>query len=286
MDIDGDSLAAQPGIGEDAIRALGRLPGLAQNGISAQSSIRGGESGELLTLLDGFPLRQAFHIPGYQSVFGVLDPGLIDEAEVYTGGFPVRYGNRMGGVFDLSTIDATQEPRTALGLSVFNAMARSGGNLEIANVDWLAAARVGTLSPLIDALARDAGRPTYSDVYARAGARGMSYSSTISRNCGRPSNRSRRRRSTISSRATGERKPAAWCGSSSIACRLLTAMRSSGSTSKASRSKSSASGSASARPRPSRCWRGRALRFGKHWKKYSARKPPTSLRASRREDLP
>ena len=169
VDIDGDTLAAQPGIGEDAIRALGRLPGIAQNGISAQSSIRGGESGELLTLLDGFPLRQAFHMPGYQSVFGVLDPGLIDEAEVYTGGFPVRYGNRMAGVFDLSTIDATQEPRTALGLSVFNAMARSGGNLEVANVDWLAAARVGTLSPLIDALARDAGRPTYSDVYARAG---------------------------------------------------------------------------------------------------------------------
>ncbi len=169
VDIDGDTLAAQPGIGEDAIRALGRLPGLAQNGISAQSSIRGGESGELLTLLDGFPLRQAFHLPGYQSVFGVLDPGLIDEAEVYTGGFPVRYGNRMAGVFDLSTIDATQEPRTALGLSVFNAMARRGGNLEVVNVDWLAAARVGTLSPLIDALARDAGRPTYSDVYARAG---------------------------------------------------------------------------------------------------------------------
>jgi hypothetical protein len=169
VQFDGDALAAQPVLGEDAIRALGRLPGLAQNGISARSSIRGGETGELLTLLDGFPLRQAFHIPGYQSVFSVLDPGLIDEAEVYTGGFPVRYGNRMAGVFDLRTIDAMQEPRTALGLSVFNAMARQGGKLDAANVDWLAAARVGTLSPIINALALDAGRPTYSDVYARAG---------------------------------------------------------------------------------------------------------------------
>ena len=167
--IDGDALAAQPVLGEDAIRALGRLPGLAQNGLSAQSSVRGGETGELLTLLDGFPLRQAFHIPGYQSVFGVLDPGLIDEAEVYTGGFPVRYGNRMAGVFDLHTIGATHEPRTALGLSVFNAMARQGGSLESANVDWIAAARVGTLRPFVEAFAHDAGDPTYADVYARAG---------------------------------------------------------------------------------------------------------------------
>ena len=130
-------LAAQPVIGEDAIRALGRLPGIAQGGISAQSSIRGGESGEVLTLVDGFPVRQAFHLSGYHSLFGVLDPGLVDEAEIYTGGFPVRYGNRMGGVFDLTTIDAAHEPNTALGISVFNALARRSGRIDDAGVDWL-----------------------------------------------------------------------------------------------------------------------------------------------------
>ncbi len=167
--VGGESLANQPEIGEDAIRALGRLPGIAQSGVSAQSAIRGGETGETLTLLDGFPLRQAYHMPGYQSVFGVLDPGLIDDAEIYTGGFPVRYGNRMGGVFDLHTIAAADEPRTALGLSVFNAMARRGGRLAGAPVDWLAAGRVGTLDPFVDAFAQSAGKPTYADAYARAG---------------------------------------------------------------------------------------------------------------------
>ncbi len=167
VSIDGETLAAQPVLGEDAIRALGRLPGIAQGGLSAESSIRGGESGELLTLLDGFPLRQAFHLSGYHSLFGVLDPGLIADAEIYTGGFPVRYGNRMGGVFDLRTIDASDEPRTALGLSVFNAMARRAGRYEPADLDWIAAARVGTLKPFIDAFAHDAGSPTYSDAFAR-----------------------------------------------------------------------------------------------------------------------
>jgi hypothetical protein len=167
--VGGELLAAQPVIGEDAIRAVGRLPGIAQGGLSAQSSIRGGESGEILTLLDGFPLRQTFHLPGYQSVFGVLDPGLIADAEVYTGGFPARYGNRLAGVFDLTTIDARDEPRTALGLSVFNAMARRGGGFGATSADWLASARVGTLKPFMRAFAHDAGEPTYADAYARVG---------------------------------------------------------------------------------------------------------------------
>jgi outer membrane receptor protein involved in Fe transport len=167
--IGGELLAAQPVLGEDAIRAVGRLPGIAQGGLSAQSSIRGGESGEVLTLLDGFPLRQAFHLPGYHSVFGVLDPGLIADAEIYTGGFPARYGNRMAGVFDLRTIGAIDEPRTALGLSVFNAMARRGGRLGAGGTDWLAAARIGTLKPFVEAFAHDAGDPSYADAYARLG---------------------------------------------------------------------------------------------------------------------
>lgn len=167
--IGGEPLAAQPVLGEDAIRAVGRLPGMAQAGLSAQSSVRGGETGEVLTLLDGFPLRQAFHLPGYQSVFGVLDPGLIADAEIYTGGFPARYGNRLAGVFDLRTIGAREEPRTALGLSFFNAMARHGGALGGGNGEWLAAARAGTLKPLIHAFAHDAGEPSYGDAYARAG---------------------------------------------------------------------------------------------------------------------
>jgi len=167
--IGGELLAAQPVLGEDAIRAVGRLPGIAQGGLSAQSSIRGGESGEILTLLDGFPLRQTFHLPGYQSVFGVLDPGLIADAEVYTGGFPARYGNRLAGVFDLTTIGAGRDPRTALGLSVFNAMARRGGAIGATHADWLASARVGTLRPFIRAFAHGAGEPTYADAYTRLG---------------------------------------------------------------------------------------------------------------------
>lgn len=165
----GDTLAAQPGPGEDAMRTLGRLPGMAQGGLSAQANIRGGETGELLTLVDDFPVREAFHLPSYHGVFGMLDPELIGNAEVFTGGFPVRYGNRMAGVFDLHTLDASVEPHTALGLSVFNAMGRNSGTLDRYGLDWLAMARLGTLKPFIETFANDAGSPSYGDFYARVG---------------------------------------------------------------------------------------------------------------------
>ncbi len=165
----GSELAIQPVLGEDAIRALGRLPGIAQNGFSAQSNIRGGEAGEVLTLMDGFPIRQAFHHPAYNHASGVFDPGLIADADVYTGGFPVRYGNRMAGVFDFASVDPRGDFSNALGLSVFNALARYGDVEERFGIDWLATARVGTLRPFLDAFGDVDAKPFNSDLYARVG---------------------------------------------------------------------------------------------------------------------
>ncbi len=167
--VEGSELAAQPGLGEDAIRAMGRLPGIAQNGFSAQSNVRGGEAGEVLTLLDGFPIRQSFHHPAYNNAFGLLDPGLIADAEAYTGGFPVRYGNRMAGVFDFKSVDPRSEFTRALGVSVFNATARLGDVVEPSGIDWLAAGRVGTLSPFLNAFAEEDAEPFNSDLFARVG---------------------------------------------------------------------------------------------------------------------
>ena len=64
VQVSGSELAAQPVLGEDAIRALGRLPGMAQNGFSAQSNVRGGEAGETLTLVDGFDRGVAYRARG------------------------------------------------------------------------------------------------------------------------------------------------------------------------------------------------------------------------------
>jgi outer membrane cobalamin receptor len=168
--LEGTRLAAQPSIANDPVRVLARLPGIAQSGASAQSNVRGGEATEVLILLDGFRLRQAFHLPGYQSFFSVLDSGLIRETEVFTGGFPARYGNRLSGVFDLRTIDAATPPRRSIGVDFFNATGRVSDVLtDPVKGDWLISARIGTLQPLMDAFAPKEGSPAYGDVYSRVG---------------------------------------------------------------------------------------------------------------------
>jgi hypothetical protein len=181
----GAQLDSQPGFGEDALRGAQRLPGVVQNGLSASAYVRGGSSNETQVLLDGFPLREAFHLPGYQSFFSLIDPALIDRADIYTGGFPVRYGERMGAVYDLHSLAAQPPHRRALGLSFFNASARSAGDWGgVVPGDWLALGRIGTLRTLISAVDADIGLPSYGDLYARlrwrAGAGGeMSFNALL-----------------------------------------------------------------------------------------------------------
>jgi hypothetical protein len=174
--LDATDLQNQPGIGDDPIRALQRLPGIAHDGVSARSNVRGGESSETLILLDGYPLRQVFHIASYQSPFSVIDSSLVSGADVYTGGFPARYGNRMSSVFDLHGLGSTSLPRRSFAIDFFNASARiSGGGRDADDppgsmpIDWLVAGRVGTLKPLLTTFAPSAGTPSYSDAYLRVG---------------------------------------------------------------------------------------------------------------------
>jgi outer membrane cobalamin receptor len=169
--VEGVDLATRPEVAEDPIRALRHLPGVMQGGLSAASNLRGGETNEVLVLLDGFPLRQLFHLPGYQSPFSVLDEDLVGSIEAFTGGFPARYGNRLAGVFDIRSTDAGDAPRNSVGLSFFNARARMAGESDDASSDWRAAARVGTLRPVLQYLSVDSGRPSYSDVSLSASHR-------------------------------------------------------------------------------------------------------------------
>lgn len=160
----GVDLASHPDVADDPIRALRRLPGITQGGLSAASHLRGGETNEVLVLFDGFPLRQVFHLPGYQSPFSLLDEDLIGSIDVFTGGFPARYGNRLAGVFDIEPADAAAVPRHAVGLSFFNAHARTGGVSDDGESGWRAAARFGTLRPVLHYLQVDTGRPSYGDL--------------------------------------------------------------------------------------------------------------------------
>jgi hypothetical protein len=80
----------------DVLKALQLLPGIqSQQEGSSLLNIRGGNPGENLYLIDNTPLIYVNHLGGFASVF---NPDMINNIEVYKGGFPAKYGGKLSSV--------------------------------------------------------------------------------------------------------------------------------------------------------------------------------------------
>ena len=158
--IDQRTIQNMPDIGEDPIRVTQRLPGAAASGGSAVAHFRGGETGEIGIMLNGQTLFDPFHIRDYQSVFSAIDARAIDGVEIYTGGFPVRYGDRMSGLVLMDSLATEDSSHNEIGLSVFNTSLLTAGRA--GRKSWLFSARRGNLDIVIDP---KFGQPSYFDVF-------------------------------------------------------------------------------------------------------------------------
>lgn len=160
-----------PGLGEDALRAVTRLPGIAAAEVSAKSNMRGGESAETLVRFDGLRLYDPYHLKDFQSVFSAIDPGLVDRMDVSTGGFPARYGARMSGVIDIEPLRPTEQPYRELSVSFFNAALLASGGYAGGDGDWLVSARRSNLDLWFDWLGPEYGSPAFMELHAHLGRR-------------------------------------------------------------------------------------------------------------------
>lgn len=161
-----DDLNTIPSLGGDAIRAAAALPGMSSVGVSAKPQIRGGLQDELLVRVDGVELLEAYHLADFQNIFSIVDDRAVHAIDVYTGGFPARYGNRMSGVIEITTGRSPAEPRREIGVSVFSLLANAQGRA--GDVDYLVSARRGNLDQVLKRVDSSLGRPRYHDAFARA----------------------------------------------------------------------------------------------------------------------
>ena len=140
-----DDIQALPQLGEDIYRAARRLPGLAGNDFSSQMHVRGGLHDEVLVELDGMELYEPFHLKDIGGgALSVLDAEAIGGIDMMTGAFPAEYGDRLSGVFSITS--ATPQPgrsRTSFGLSFMNARFLSEGRFADDRGEWLLLARRG-----------------------------------------------------------------------------------------------------------------------------------------------
>jgi outer membrane receptor protein involved in Fe transport len=168
--LDRDVAARMPDLGDEALRAVARLPGTSGGGLSTRNHIRGGVQNEQLFLFDGLRLYEPYHMKDFQSIATIVDQNVIAGIDFYSAGYQARYGDRMSGVVDISLREPPGETETELALSFFNTSAvsrgRFGGN---DRGDWLVSGRRANLDLLTDVINPDYGSPRYQDYLAHVG---------------------------------------------------------------------------------------------------------------------
>lgn len=161
--VDQSKLELIPTVGEDTLRSLQRLPGIATQGISSQLRVRGSTVDDTNIMINGHRLSQPFHVRDYQSLFSAIDPRIADPIRAYTGGYPVEYGDSLQGLVLIESIKPQEFPVREFGLSVFTTSVLYSDEFgQNSDGHWLVSARKGNLDWVLDAVY---GQPRFYDVF-------------------------------------------------------------------------------------------------------------------------
>ncbi len=96
----------------DVIKTMQFLPGVSagMEG-SSQLNIRGGTADQTLYLLDGAPIYNQNHAFGFFSMF---NPDAVRAVNLYKGGIPTRYGDKLSGVVDVDLLNGDMKEHHGL----------------------------------------------------------------------------------------------------------------------------------------------------------------------------
>jgi hypothetical protein len=107
--IDNITLKSIPSLlGEaDVIKSVLTLPGVQTVGEGTSGfNVRGGNTDQNLILIDQVPIYYPSHFFGN---FSAINSEIIENATLYKGSIPVKYGGRISSVFEINTIEGNSE---------------------------------------------------------------------------------------------------------------------------------------------------------------------------------
>ncbi|MGA2141753.1 MAG: TonB-dependent receptor [Brevinematales bacterium] len=106
-----DELGANSqGIINDAFKTLQLMPGVSSGGGALDSTmyIQGGNSYEWIAYMDGIFISDPTRWGGPVSI-SMFNPSVVDSIDLYTAGYPSRYGQGLSGIVDVSTINGSRD---------------------------------------------------------------------------------------------------------------------------------------------------------------------------------
>jgi len=90
-----------PSAGGDVFKALKFMPGIeGSSPFSPLVSVRGGDPGENLIMLDGITIYNPYHVLGSM---GIFNTNSLKDVEILPGGFGAEYGGRNSSIIDITT---------------------------------------------------------------------------------------------------------------------------------------------------------------------------------------
>ena len=157
-----------PLIDNDVMRAGHVFPGVVSSDYSTRFSVRGGEKDDISVRLDGMELYNPYHLQDFGGAVSLIGLELVQNTELLIGGFPAKYGEKMSGVFDITTRTPNTEKFSAnFGVDLINATAAFEGPLTQKG-SWLLSARRGYIDLILMLMDIDENyKPQYADVYSK-----------------------------------------------------------------------------------------------------------------------
>nr|WP_286670467.1 TonB-dependent receptor [Fodinibius salsisoli] len=133
----------------DVFRSLQLLPGIkSASDFSSGLYIRGGSPDQTLILLDRTTVYNPSHFFGFFSTF---NPDAVKDIQLYKGGYPAKYGGRLGSVLSIFNKDGNRnEFEGSVTLGMLASRASVEGPFEKGS--WMFAFRRSTLEPLLAVL--------------------------------------------------------------------------------------------------------------------------------------
>jgi hypothetical protein len=150
IDISTDIIKDIPSVFEaDVFRSIQLLPGVkSASDFSSGLYIRGGGPDQTLILLDRTTVYNPSHFFGFFSTF---NPSAIKDIQLYKGGYPAKYGGRLGSVLDIYNKDGNRN-RTAGDFTVGFLASRATIEGPTNSGSYMLAVRRSTIEPILSAL--------------------------------------------------------------------------------------------------------------------------------------